>query len=446
MIKTALIPFLILASFSWSAAQEKKAHPLEKLGSTINSAAAENQPMLSPTGDTLYFVRSAYQDNVGGIQAGQDIWFSTRSNGAWTPPVNILDKLNNGNNNAVLGVSSSGDRIYLLNTYSPPVRRNRAVAYAKKENGLWGAARELELLMEVKRGFYGAYMHPSEEVLLISMNAKASNGLEDLYVSIKTEGGWSKPIHLGATLNTKGHEISPFLSAGKDSLYFASNGHGGLGETDIFVSKRLDESWQSWSEPVNLGAPVNSPAFDAYYVLHNKEAFFSSNRTGNNDLFILKNATAPVPDSKEEIPLTSTKESPLPSKEIAEKAIVKPEEVRKRQELPKGRRVYFAFDQYELNLAGRKILDQLLEEIQQHDQTKLHISLTGYTDQLGTEAYNQDLSHKRALAIEKYLLSKGIHGTQIKVLAKGEEDPFAPNDTSKGRAQNRRVEIVIKSS
>jgi hypothetical protein len=91
---------------------------------------------------------------------------------------------------------------------------------------------------------------------------------------------WKAPQSLGATINTSGYEVSPFLSADKKRLYFSSNGHRGQGDADIFYSDRVYESWETWSVPVNLGAVVNSPKFDAYFSAYDTIGYFSSNRHG----------------------------------------------------------------------------------------------------------------------------------------------------------------------
>src|SRR6185503_14219383 len=96
--------------------------------------------------------------------------------------------------------------------------------------------------------FLGMYISPDCDVILLSMKKDDSKGQEDLYVSLKDAAGqWSIPRNLGPVINTRGFEMSPFLSPDKKRLYFASNGHRGLGDADIFYSNRLDDSWERWS-------------------------------------------------------------------------------------------------------------------------------------------------------------------------------------------------------
>jgi hypothetical protein len=132
---------------------------------------------------------------------------------------------------------------------------------------------------------------PDFDVMLFSMKAEDSRGEEDLYFSVKSSTGqWSVPKNMGTTINTNGYEISPFLSADKKRLYFASNGHGGEGDTDIFYSERLNNSWETWSLPVNAGKVLNSKKFDAYFSIYGDSiAYFASNRDGKfADLYEVK--------------------------------------------------------------------------------------------------------------------------------------------------------------
>lgn len=126
-------------------------------------------------------------------------------------------------------------------------------------------------------------MNPAFDVILISMKGADSFGEEDLYVSLKDASEkWTKPKNLGPTINTKGFEISPFLSSDKKRLFFSSNGHGGYGDADIFVCDRLFDSWETWSVPKNLGDRVNSKFFNAYFVtISDSIGYFSSDIVEN---------------------------------------------------------------------------------------------------------------------------------------------------------------------
>ncbi|MBL3658178.1 PD40 domain-containing protein [Fulvivirga sediminis] len=250
----------------------------KKLGENVNSEAEEMSPMLSFDGKTLYFSRAFDDDNVGGKYAGTDIWMSQKSeSGEWTEATNNLGNLNNKDNNAVIGIKDQGIVLYLLNSYN----RKSGISFTKLVNNKWIKPEFIEIPGLTKEGFVGFYVSPDYEVILISFVGPDTHGKEDLYVSLKKDGEWTKPVNLGATVNTSGYEISPFLSHDKKRIYFASNGHQGYGDADIFMSERLYNSWTVWTIPQNLGSSINSEKFDAYFsITEDSTVFFTSNRAG----------------------------------------------------------------------------------------------------------------------------------------------------------------------
>ncbi|MEO7988381.1 MAG: hypothetical protein ABI663_02510 [Chryseolinea sp.] len=254
----------------------------EKLSLSVNSEAEESMPLLSPDGKILFFTRALYTENVGGKYTGHDIWISEQIGKDWKKADNRKAGLNNKNNNVVIGVSGSGDVLYLMDASSS--KKVGGVYFSKRTSGAWSEREFIPIAGIESNGFLNFYMSPDFDVLFISMKGKDTKGEEDLYVSIKEASGeWSKPKNLGPTINTTGFEISPFLSDDKKRLYFSSNGHQGMGDADIFVSDRLYGSWEAWSVPQNLGKVINSEKFDAYFSTYGDSVcFFSSNRAGTS--------------------------------------------------------------------------------------------------------------------------------------------------------------------
>ena len=235
--------------------------------------------MQSPDGKTLFFARAASPDNAGGKFAGTDVYITNfdESTSDWKKPQN--EKLfNDKGTNAVVGINEKGDEIYLLQTTG--TKRALGIYQAAKRNNAWTEPKLISVPGLSTEDFLGAYVSPDMKVIIFSMNGEESRGNEDLYISLKNaRGEWSKPRNLGSTINTSGFEMAPFLSPDKRRLYFSSNGHPGYGNSDIFYSDRLYESWEVWSAPKNLGLKINSPAFESFFsIYHDTVAFFSSNR------------------------------------------------------------------------------------------------------------------------------------------------------------------------
>ncbi len=104
---------------------------------------------------------------------------------------------------------------------------------------------------------------------------------------------------------------------------------------------------------------------------------------------------------------------------------------------------FFDFDKSVLKPAGKEKLNELAAEIKQDGAKVKSISLSGYTDAIGTQQYNLGLSERRAKAVEAYLVANGVNPALITTHGYGKENPIATNDTAEGRAQNRRVDVVI---
>ncbi|MBL7828912.1 MAG: OmpA family protein [Saprospiraceae bacterium] len=143
-------------------------------------------------------------------------------------------------------------------------------------------------------------VHPSVSAdgkrIYYASNRPGGFGGMDLYFSDWNNGAWSAPINMGPVVNTEGNEIFPFSDPG-GRLFFASNGHSGLGGLDVFYTVPL--AGRAWSMPVNLGAPINSNRDDFGIVFGNDPSwgFFTSDRdggAGRDDIYAFQKNAAPV--------------------------------------------------------------------------------------------------------------------------------------------------------
>jgi hypothetical protein len=266
---------IVLAARYTCTGQDFEFTEVQRLPGSVNSSAEEGMPMLY--NNVLYFTRVFHPENTGGEYAGLDVWTSELKNGKWTRALNSFP-FNNKNHNVVTGINQETRTLYYLDV--SPAKKLQGIYFASQLNSEWSRPELIPIAGIDNLDFLGVYASPNGDVILLSMKAADSRGNEDIYYSVKdTAGTWSVPKNLGATINTTGFEISPFLSSDNRRLYFASNGHGGEGDSDIFYSERLYDSWETWSTPVNLGKQVNSKKFDAYFSLSGDSiAFFTSNR------------------------------------------------------------------------------------------------------------------------------------------------------------------------
>jgi outer membrane protein OmpA-like peptidoglycan-associated protein len=327
----------------------------------------------------------------------------------------------------------------------------------------------------------------------------------DIYVCVKKlNGTWSVPIHTGKILNTPGDEYSPFLSADGKTLFFATDGRPGYGDVDIFMSKRLSDGWNKWSEPVNLGLGINTAVFDAYFTIpaSGEYAYMVSNikSYGHNDIIRLK-----IPKSLRPDPVVLVSGKVLNAKTGKPlKAKIRFEDLRQHSEVGEARsdpatgdyniilqagknygfhaasqgflslnenlelltlgqyteltknlylipievgesiqlkNVFFVVSKAQLKPESYPELDRLVEIMKEN--STMEIELEGHTDSRGNPNDNLLLSQQRVVAVKAYLVSKGISSKRITGKGYGGARPVADSDTEENRQLNRRVEFKI---
>lgn len=290
-----LVGVLSVISLSSQAQFWKTSDPI-RLSGDVNTDAEESIPVFSKDSSKLYFVRTYDDDNKGG-DLDQDIWSSTQEGPGNYTGSEREKSLNNKFNNAIVGVNKDESVMYVLNAYDGKKDLEKGIAISRKEGDSWSTPEKVDVAgLDIEGDFYGFHVTEDESVMIISYAGPNSMGEEDLYVSEKKGGSWSTPVHMGAMVNSSGFEIGPFLTPGKDTLFFSSNGMGGEGDADIFYSVRTGD-WTSWSRPVNLGTPINTPKFDAYFIHNGRQAYWSSNRESElSDIYMINILTPPAVD------------------------------------------------------------------------------------------------------------------------------------------------------
>jgi len=265
----------------------------ENLGPNINSNYFDHLPIISPDGSMLYFARKLSEMNEA---SNDEIYVSTvLPTGKFSKAENIGPPLNTTENNFACYVSSDNDRLYVANKYVKNTYNYAGLSMSKKQkDGEWSKPKPLNIPdLYNKNEFVHYHMSIDENVVLMAIQRDDSYGDLDLYISQKyTDGSWSPPKNLGATINTVGAEGSVFLAADGRTIYFSSTGQPGFGNYDMYMSKRLDNSWTNWTKPLNLGDKINSEEMDIYYTIPaaGDYAYFSSGKTmfGLNDLYRIK--------------------------------------------------------------------------------------------------------------------------------------------------------------
>jgi outer membrane protein OmpA-like peptidoglycan-associated protein len=275
----------------------------ENLGRQVNSRYIERLPIISPDGSTLYFARKNHPDNIINKrnEVKDDIWIAEKNyNGSWGAAKHGGSVLNNDLHNFVIAISPDNNYLYVASAYKN--YKKDGVAVSKRKRGRWTEPKNLKIKNMYNRSrFAGYHVSMDGQILLMAVERDDTEGDRDLYVSFKqNDGDWTEPMNLGNVVNSVGMESSVFLAADNRTIYFSSNGFAGYGGLDMYMSRRLDNTWQNWSTPQNLGNEINTPGNDYNYTIpaSGDYAYFSSDYMsyGQSDLFRIRLPKEARPD------------------------------------------------------------------------------------------------------------------------------------------------------
>ena len=494
------------------SATDDKTVTLQEFPSTINTKeGGEYSPIITADNKYLYFCGKNRPDNIG----GEDIFVSEWRNGTWAKPSLVRELSTPMTNEAVISASTDGTKliyfkegvIYSSEKGSMGWEEGRSVSDAIN-NARWSADAMITsdgnaiIFASVRDEGYNLF---SKQNASLGVYHGAIHHQSDIYVSLKTDKGWSKPINLGPTINTIYTDRSPYLHHDMKTLYFSSDGHGGLGNLDVFVSTRLaDTCWDCWSEPINLGKEINSSEENWGYRIapNGKDFYYAARETGakQNDLWYITipekyrpeavvNVTGKITDKQGKPIETQIVWEDLTSGEMVEKSQSDPVNGNYFAVLPNGKMYgYYVEDErfypqsQNIDLTNGKSaqtvskdivvtsykemkeekaavrLNNLFFDTDKSDllpysipelkrvakilkANNLRVEIAGHTDNVGDDNYNMSLSLRRAESVKTFLIKEGCDETLLEVVGFGESKPATTNDTEEGRAKNRRVEM-----
>jgi outer membrane protein OmpA-like peptidoglycan-associated protein/TolA-binding protein len=364
---------------------------------------------------------------------------------------------------------------------------------------------------ELQTADYSILMNEiSQKVSLLSSNTQLYHGdrlpLSDLFICHKDQNGkWGKILNLSSKLNTPYTERSPFLHPDLKTLYFSSDGHGGLGKLDVYMTKRLaDSCWDCWSDPINLGKEINGPNSDWGYKISTdgEVAYFSkdSKLKTREDIYkitlpphlrpdVVARIEGQLKDSDNKAISTSIQWEDLENNKIMGTAKTDPNDGSYFIVLPMGKNygyfiedtsffpiaqnidlrdstkavdikkdikvisfeemidkgisvpmnnLFFDFGKYDLLPSSIPELKRVANIIKRYN---LKIEISGHTDDIGEDRNNQILSERRSKSVKDFFIESGCNERLLQTIGYGESKPIDTNETEKGRANNRRVEI-----
>lgn len=265
---------------------------IDNMGQHVNSSFPEYSAYISADESVLTFT-SRRSNSVGGKQDEldhaflEDIYICYKSNGEWSDPKNMGAPINTADHDATAGLSPDGTTLYIYANHG----KGGGDIYESKLNGtVWSKPEKMNknINSDVRETTIAEWYDGSQ--LFFVSERKGGLGRGDIYVSKKdAKGKWGEAVNIGTPINTKYAEEGIFLVPDGKTMYFSSKGHGTMGGYDIFKSTFENGKW---SDPENLGYPVNSPDDDVYFVISGsgRRGYYASAKDGGygeKDLYMI---------------------------------------------------------------------------------------------------------------------------------------------------------------
>jgi outer membrane protein OmpA-like peptidoglycan-associated protein/cytochrome c-type biogenesis protein CcmH/NrfG len=410
----------------------------ENLGRGVNSRHAEYSPALTIDGNTLVFTRRRPSDAARTIgPETEDFYISHREGGNWGTAANLGPPINTSANEGAQSVSADGRELFFTACGRPGGVGSCDLYHSRLVDGQWGEPVNLGIPVNSEAWDSHPSISADGKTLYFSSGRQGSIGSMDIWKTEWEAGhGWGEPVNMGPVINTVGREMSPFIHPDGQTLYFASDGHMGMGGLDLFFSRRDGEG--NWSEPVNLGYPINTHADEFSLIVDARglRAYFASDIEGGyGDLdlyeFELYEEARPTPVAAITGLATGTGEEggPEPLTIIAEGEPVV------------LRNIFFDTDSHALKPESMAEISQLSELLRENQGWTVEIS--GHTDNVGPHAYNLVLSENRARSVVDALTDLGIDPDRMSYKGYADTRPVDTNETAEGRANNRRTEFTV---
>ena len=483
------------------------------MGEAINSEFNEYSPVITTDDNTMIYTR-LIKDTRDSKRLQEDFFISTKKDNLWTKSVNLGPPVNTYNNEGQPSLSPDGKILIFTACEDYDGYGNGRTGYgscdiffSKRVGKNWSVPKNIgKPINSAAWESQSSYASDGKTLYFVS-NRKDGYGGSDIWKSsVDSTGYWGNPVNLGPVINTKGNEFSVFIHPDNQTLYFSSDGHPGLGGLDIFVSRK--DALGNWSEPVNLGYPINTPNDEESFFVNAKgdKAYFSSDKAGGFggfDLyyFDLYEEARPklvtylkwiVYDSKSnekleaKFELIDLKTGNLVVESYSDKMngdflVSIPSDNDYALNVSKNGYLFYSenfslkgqkseldpfikniplqpidigdaiilknvfFDVDMFNLKNESLIElNKLVDFLNKNST-LIIEISGHTDNQGKSDHNKTLSENRAKAVYDYLISRKISEKRLSYKGYGDTRPIESNDTEPGRAVNRRTEVKIIS-
>lgn len=497
---------LLMSNIEFARDNQKKnsAYRLKELSDTVNAFVMQYFPVLTADQQQLIFTR---RTGGGANDDEDLVISRKNSRGRWGEPESLSKNINTKLNEGTCTISADGRKLIFTSCIGRQGYGSCDLFQSLRIGDEWTEPKNLGPLVNSAEWESQPSLSADGRTLYFVSDRRGGAGRRDIWVTTLNENGqWTRARNVGKPVNTQYDEISPFIHANNRVLYFASNGLIGFGGYDIFFSERdSSASWanpKNLGSPVNnhedqFSLFITADGKKGYYSHEEiKEGGYTSSRIYEMDIpeenqirYKSNYVKGVVRDKKTRQPLAATielinlenneTESLVSSDSVsgaylivltqgAEYAlyvnrkaylfrslnfnysalkdyepIVLDIDLEKAEEGTTAvlQNIFFDVDKYDLKEKSVTELQKILKFLKENPSFKVEIS--GHTDNVGADAYNLQLSQRRAQSVFNYLVENGIDARRLSPKGYGASKPLALNTTEEGRQQNRRIEFKL---
>ncbi|CAI8241012.1 MAG: Photosystem I P700 chlorophyll a apoprotein A2 [Bacteroidia bacterium] len=470
------------------------------MGSSINSENQEYSPAFAIDEKTIYITKR--MGNLSDNRPNEDLYFAELNDESWDKVKDIGPPINTIENEGAFSISSDGNYIFFTSCSRNGGKGQCDIWLTSKKNNRWDEPKNLQSPINTKYWESQPSISSDGRMLYFSSDRPGGYGGTDIWVSEFSNSGWSAPKNLGPTVNTSKDEQFPFIHSDNRTLYFSSNGHPGLGKSDLYLTRK--DVKLNWETPINMGFPINSRGQDWNLVVarDGKTAYFSSNQLkgfGGLDIYTFQlpeklqaekvsYLRGYVRDAITKQPLSANVELSPINGEPTTLTYAKPgtgmflvplktnmkyaltidkdgylfytefynmpaiqrdqpiELIIDLEKIELGnsvvlKNIFFDTDKSDIKDESKQELEKLIDFLSENNSIRIEIS--GHTDNVGDSKHNMVLSENRAKSVCDFLTNNGIEKSRLTYKGFGDTQPIKQNNTDENRAKNRRTEFKI---